>query len=165
MATFLQGRRAGLPSESTSSRSARGTRHGTQAGPGPGGSLRDEHIVSPPWTLVALPVRDRHVDRKWPVWTVEGHSRPFAYLPIQNVDQKSRTHTEPGIRNGFGREIVPFSPLKARQVMASSKPLGEHIARHKWPHLHTCLCHACFQPYETSQEAQSCYRSIRPRDE
>jgi hypothetical protein len=63
MATFLQGRRAGLPSESTSSRSARGTRHGTQAGPGPGGSLRDEHIVSPPWTLVALPVRDRHVDR------------------------------------------------------------------------------------------------------
>jgi hypothetical protein len=77
------------------------------------GSLRDEHIVSPPWTLVALPVRDRHVDRKWPVWTVEGHSRPFAYLPLQNVDQKSRTHTEPGIRNGFGREIVPFSPLES----------------------------------------------------
>lgn len=108
MATFLQGRRTG-PSESTSSRSARGTRQGQ-----PGrGSLRDEHIVSPPWTLVALPVRDRHVDRKWPVWTVEGHSRPFAYLPIQNVDQKSRTHTEPGIRNGFGREIVPFSPLES----------------------------------------------------
>jgi hypothetical protein len=47
------------------------------------------------------------------VWTVEGHSRPFAYLPLQNVDQKSRTHTEPGIRNGFGREIVPFSPLES----------------------------------------------------